>query len=251
VKGNSYWSDKQNKQIQGKAQIMVGINGFHAIANSHQLYDGLEVGMIGKGGEYLPLTYPTNDYIGAWCKVYRKDRRIPVEGVAFMAEYGKGKVDAKYDSVWKSMPRVMIQKCAESVALRKAFPQELNGVYSDAEMPLEYSQPTATVVPPQLQSVVKPADEIDQSNYEEDDIPESFSTVVKKNEGEPQLGYIYDLNDYPFRDVAHMDELLQSLKTKLKVTVIDVLIIESPKVINTLKDYQISAKDWLAMQEAA
>jgi phage recombination protein Bet len=118
----------------GKLQVMTGIQGYHTIANSHQQYDGLEVGLVGKTGEYYPLTYPQNDYIGAWAKVYRKDRRIAVEGVAMLSEYDKGHGN------WKTMRRVMITKCAESIALRKAFPQELNGIYTQEEMPLEFAE---------------------------------------------------------------------------------------------------------------
>ena len=131
---------KDGTFTEDKVQIMTGINGYHAIANNHPNYDGMEVGLIGRTGEYLPLTYPGKDFVGAWCRVYRKDRRIPMEGVAFLSEY------AKSSGNWNQMPRVMIQKCAESVALRKAFPQELNGTYTAEEMPNEYSEPGNVIV---------------------------------------------------------------------------------------------------------
>lgn len=125
----------------GRAQIMTGINGFRAIANANGEYDGTELGLIGPGGEYLPATYPKDDFIGAWAKCHRKDRKIPAEGIAMVAEY-----DKKFGN-WKTMRRVMILKCAESVALRAAFPQQLNGLYTTEEMPREFSEtPAATEV---------------------------------------------------------------------------------------------------------
>lgn len=118
----------------GRLQLLTGINGFRAIANNHSNYDGIEIGLIGKGGEYLSAAYPGNDYIGAWSKCYRKDRRIPTEGIAMLADYDKAFGN------WKTMRRVMIMKCAESVALRQAFPQQLNGLYTPDEMPQEFGE---------------------------------------------------------------------------------------------------------------
>lgn len=125
----------------GRLQLMTGINGFHSIANSNPQYDGIESGLITPAGEQMSLCYPKNDFIGAWCKVYRKDRRVPVEAVAMMSEYKKS------GPTWQSMARVMITKCAESVALRKAFPQKLNGLYTQEEMPTSYQAPAVIQEP--------------------------------------------------------------------------------------------------------
>lgn len=131
------WFVKAN----GRAQIMTGINGFRAIANANDQYDGTELGLISAEGDYKTAAYPKDDYIGAWAKCYRKDRKIPSEGIAMLADY-----DKKFGN-WKSMRRVMIMKCAESVALRSAFPQQLNGLYTTEEMPKEYiDAPEPTVV---------------------------------------------------------------------------------------------------------
>ena len=48
------------------------------------------------------------------------------------AHYAEYKVDT--NSLWKSKPHVMLEKCAESKLLRRGFPEELSGLYTDDEM---------------------------------------------------------------------------------------------------------------------
>jgi len=106
----------------GRVQIMTGINGFMSIANSHPQYDGMTVEVDND-----------EDPQKATCKVYRKDRKYPTEGVALMKEYKKS------GPTWSQMPRTMLTKVAKSIALREAFTQELGGLYTAEEMPAEYS----------------------------------------------------------------------------------------------------------------
>jgi phage recombination protein Bet len=49
-------------------------------------------------------------------------------GFARFEEYNAG------TNLWKKMPALMVAKCAEALALRKAFPQDLSGLYTDEEM---------------------------------------------------------------------------------------------------------------------
>lgn len=121
-------------QRSGRLQMMTGINGFWTLANSFQEFDGAETGMISATGEWVK-SVPDGSFIGAWCRVYRKDRRIPQEGEALLADYKKP------HGMWTSAPRIMIKKVAESIALRKAFPSQLNGLYTAEEMPAEYEAP--------------------------------------------------------------------------------------------------------------
>lgn len=118
-------------KADGRIQMMTGINGFWSLANSFSEFDGAEVGLIDRDGNWVK-SVPDDTFIGAWCRVYRKDRKIPMEGEALLSDYRKG------FGLWRSAPRIMIKKVAESIALRKAFPQQLNGLYTQEEMPNEY-----------------------------------------------------------------------------------------------------------------
>lgn len=118
------WAIKAGNRLQ----IMTGLNGYLAIANRHPEYDGMQV-------EVDNDEKPSK----AICKVFRKDRKYPAEGIALMKEYGKE------TPIWKQMPRVMLTKVAKSIALREAFPQELNGTYTEEEMPQGYEAPVKQV----------------------------------------------------------------------------------------------------------
>jgi len=121
------------------AQIMTGINGYYAIANNQAQYDGIETELVGEQ-EVTEGKITLKVPIKAVARVYRKDRSKPSTAEAYWDEYSKPLL-SQYGNktLWGQMPRLMLQKCAESVALRKAFPQELNGTYTAEEMPAEYS----------------------------------------------------------------------------------------------------------------
>jgi phage recombination protein Bet len=63
--------------------------------------------------------------------VYRltAGQRFPYTATARFEEY---KPEA--DSMWKQMPFTMLAKCAEALALRKAFPKQLSGIYAQEEL---------------------------------------------------------------------------------------------------------------------
>jgi phage recombination protein Bet len=74
---------------------------------------------------------PSTASFEAHVTVYRlvQGQRAPFTATARWTEY---KPDQ--DFMWKRMPHLMLAKCAEALALRKAFPKQLSGLYVKEEM---------------------------------------------------------------------------------------------------------------------
>ena len=87
--------------------------------------------------------------------ILRRDFTEPLYSVATFDSYAP-KREGKLTGNWVRMPDMMIAKCAESLALRRAFPQELSGLHTAEEMAQADDQPK-DVTPPK-EKPVQPAD---------------------------------------------------------------------------------------------
>lgn len=109
--------------------------------------DGLR--LIGeRTGKYAPGREPTYEYdenknvvsATAYVKKMTPDGTWhEVAATAFYDEYVQTNIDYKLNkavptSFWKKMPKNQLAKCAEALALRKAFPNDMSGIYSMDEM---------------------------------------------------------------------------------------------------------------------
>ena len=108
----------------GKMTIQTAIDGFRAIADRTGQYIGSN-DPIFEGSEKVPLKATVTvckvvqGVVGQFTATARWDEYYPGKSQGFM---------------WDKMPHTMLGKCAEALALRKAFPAQLSGLYTGDEM---------------------------------------------------------------------------------------------------------------------
>ena len=118
----------------GKMTIQTGIDGFRSIADRTDAYAGNDEYRFDEGlTEYQHIKSGRGNPDTATATVYKlvKGVRCEFTATARWDEYYPGE---KQGFMWRKMPYTMLGKVAESQALRRAFPEQLGGIYTDEEM---------------------------------------------------------------------------------------------------------------------
>ncbi|MFJ4174033.1 phage recombination protein Bet [Microbacterium sp. NPDC089696] len=118
--------------------VQTGIDGFRVIAERSKVYAGQDEpewltkdhGWVQAFIKELHGDHP----LAARVKVYRSDWDRPMVGIATWDEYAQKKRNGQLTAMWEQRGPGQLAKCAEALAFRKAFPQDLSGLYTDEEM---------------------------------------------------------------------------------------------------------------------
>ena len=135
---------------KGRWGIQISIDGARLIAERSGKYAGqTPVEWTGDGQTWTQVWLDRQPPAAARVGVHRSDFREPLYAVANFQAYAAG------GPMWDKMPALMIGKCAEMLALRKAFPQDLSGLYATEEMD-QAGQPAQAAQEPKQASQERP-----------------------------------------------------------------------------------------------
>jgi phage recombination protein Bet len=126
------WDSAKKRNVWA---AQVSIDGLRVIAERTGLYEGQDE------PEFEHNQAEKGRLILAKVRVYRKGWTRPAVGVAYWDEYAQQYKNQQgqweLSPMWRRMPHVMLAKCAEALALRKAFPEDTSGLYIPEEMGTE------------------------------------------------------------------------------------------------------------------
>lgn len=142
----------------GKLTFQTSVDGYRLIADRTRCYAGSDDPLFDEGlSLYQHLKSNRANPVTATVTVWKivQGVRCPFVASVSWEQYSQSYYDQasksrKLTSTWAKMPHLMLGKCAESLALRKAFPAELSGIYTSEEFPPEQEsfgdrQPTKPV----------------------------------------------------------------------------------------------------------
>lgn len=142
-------------QWRKRWSIQVGIDGFRIVAKRSGKYRGqTPAEWCGPDGQWRDVWLEDGPPAAARAGVLHADFDQPLYTVATWGQYAALNAKGEVTGLWPKMGPLMLHKCAEALALRRAFPNDLSGIFIAEEM--DQAGPGQLPVPP----VPRPFDEM-------------------------------------------------------------------------------------------
>lgn len=126
------WDSRLKRTV---ATPQVSIDGFRVVAERTGQYRGQTAPQwCGWDGEWVDVWLAEEPPQAARVGVWREGNKEPLYRPALLRSFLQTNKDGSPAAMWRTMPEVMLLKCAEAQALRAAFPNHLSGVYTSDEM---------------------------------------------------------------------------------------------------------------------
>lgn len=125
------------RQGQGRVlSFVASIDGFRHVASRSGEYEGQEgPHWCGPDGVWRDVWLGAEPPAAARVGVWRKGFRAPCWAIARWEAYAQTKFNSSQPTdMWVKFSDLMLAKCAEALALRKAFPNDFGGIYTKEEM---------------------------------------------------------------------------------------------------------------------
>lgn len=135
-------------QRAGKWQTQISIDGARLVAERSREYEGQTAPEWSDDGRTWfdawigsdePEAHPRFARVGVYRRGFREALKVVARWESYAVyqdewKHGEKTGNQVLSSMWAKMPDLMLAKVAEMLALRKAFPQDLSGLYSTEEM---------------------------------------------------------------------------------------------------------------------
>jgi phage recombination protein Bet len=145
----------------GRYTIQVSIDGARLVAQRSGDYEGqTPIEWTSDGKEWVDVWLDSTPPKAARAGVNRKGFRETLYAVATWDGFAPVKKDGSLSGLWAgNLGAHMLGKCAEMLALRKAFPMELSGLYVPEEMDqASPNKPASNIIETTKSSAVKGVD---------------------------------------------------------------------------------------------
>jgi len=174
---------------QGKYTPITSIDYMRMRAESSGVYAGSDDAVFKGGVKIGQKEYPVSATVTVWKLV--EAQRCPFTATARWSEYAPEDLASNAAFMWRTKPYVMLAKCAEALALRKAFPGQLTGLYTQEEFDQSGVQSPVSYSPNQSHGKDEPKSDVIEGEV-------TVTTVVEEPKSpeppkdEPKMIAIWD-----------------------------------------------------------